>query len=449
MHKNRNHRTFSWLAPFKGDAAIWVIFLCLSFISLVSVYSAIGATAVGISHTTPTHAFVKHLVFVLGSYVVAIVVSNINYRRLSPLSFWGYLLSVALLVAVLFIGHREEAAGSGMGRWIELPIIGRFQPSELAKVIVIVFLARLLTLYSDTLKEWKTFRNIMLSVLFVVALILPENLSTAVILFFTCFALMRFTDIDVRHWRRTLLALVLLGVVFILFNSRGESNNGPLARSSTWTSRVDNWLHPDPDELNQPNMARMAIASGKFFGNGVGNTVHARLMSQAHNDFIYAIIIEQQGMAFAIFIFFLYAALYLRCIRIAWKCKGGFGQLTVVGLGTLIFLQAAIHMGVSVGALPVTGQTLPLVSAGGTAYLCMALAMGIIQSVAADVNRKEKRAKALQHTNVIAAESSGRQTSGQSESPSSVVESQAFGDVAPTPGEQEKNPVIESKESID
>jgi cell division protein FtsW len=116
-------------------------------------------------------------------------------------------------------------------------------------------------------------------------------------------------------------------------------------------------------------------------------------MTQANNDLIYSIIIEETGMFGGMIVFLLYLYLYIRCIRIAIKCKGDFGRMTVVGLGTLIFLQAAIHMSVSVGALPVTGQTLPLISSGGTAYLCMGLALGIIQSVAYDSNMNEAKGK--------------------------------------------------------
>ena len=149
----------------------------------------------------------------------------------------------------------------------------------------------------------------------------------------------------------------------------------------------------------------MAVASGKFFGVGIGSTIQARLMTQANNDLIYAIIIEETGMFGGILVFLLYFFLYVRCINIALRCKGDFGRMTVIGLGTLIFLQAAIHMGVSVGALPVTGQTLPLISSGGTAYMCMGLALGIIQSVAYDVNvneAKEKRAKVAAQTTATA-----------------------------------------------
>ena len=136
-------------------------------------------------------------------------------------------------------------------------------------------------------------------------------------------------------------------------------------------------------------MARMAIASGGVIGQGPGNTVHARLMTQSHNDFIYAIIIEESGLVGGIVVFLLYTVFFFRCIRLAWRCKGRFGASVVAGLGTTIYLQALVNMCVAVGVLPVTGQTLPFISYGGTAYLFLGCGLGVIQSVAADVTIRE------------------------------------------------------------
>lgn len=383
METSKNSKARKLLNPFKGDKAIWFIFTLLAIISLVSVYSSIGFSAI-VDGKTPERAFFKHFLFVLVTYVGVILLSNFDYRKFSRYSLLGYVISLVLLVMVLFFGNEDVAAGSGENRWLYLPLIGRFQPSELAKVVTVVFLARLLVQENDNLKDRTVFRNILLTVLAVVALIVKDNLSTAAIIFMVCYAMMRLAPVNVHHWRRALLGLILLGVLAIFL---GTKLNIPyLARSETWTNRVDRWLNFNPDNTSQESMARMAVASGKLIGVGVGSTIHARLMTQADNDLIYAIIVEETGMAGGIVVFVLYAILYLRCIKIAWKCKGAFGRLMVAGLGTLIFLQAAIHISVSVGAMPVTGQTLPFISSGGTSYLCMGIALGIIQSVAYDVN---------------------------------------------------------------
>ena len=400
MAKDKQDISRKLLNPFKGDKAIWFIFLVLAIISLISVFSSIGYSAV-ISDRTPEQAFVRHLMFVVVTFVVVILLSNFNYRQFSRASWFGYIISIALLIAVFVIGHKSNESGSGMSRWLMLPLVGRFQPSELAKVIVIIYLARLLAQEKDNLKEWTTFRNILIPIFIITVLILSENLSTAVIIFFVCLAMLRLAPINVKHWRLTILALVVCGALALVV---GEKMNIPfLARSETWANRIDNWLNFNDQELSQESMARMAVASGKFFGVGIGSTIQARLMTQANNDLIYAIIIEESGMLGGIIVLLLYVYLYIRCIKIAMRCKGDFGRMTVIGLGTLIFLQAAIHMSVSVGALPVTGQTLPFISSGGTAYLCMGLALGVIQAVAYDVNLSE--AKAKKETNAVPVDS--------------------------------------------
>lgn len=400
MAKDRQDISRKLLNPFKGDKAIWFIFLVLAIISLISVFSSIGYSAV-ISDRTPEQAFVRHLMFVVVTFVVVILLSNFNYRQFSRASWFGYIISIALLIAVFVIGHKSNESGSGMSRWLMLPLVGRFQPSELAKVIVIIYLARLLAQEKDNLKEWTTFRNILIPIFIITVLILSENLSTAVIIFFVCLAMLRLAPINVKHWRLTILALLVCGALALVV---GEKMNIPfLARSETWANRIDNWLNFNDQELSQESMARMAVASGKFFGVGIGSTIQARLMTQANNDLIYAIIIEESGMLGGIIVLLLYVYLYIRCIKIAMRCKGDFGRMTVIGLGTLIFLQAAIHMSVSVGALPVTGQTLPFISSGGTAYLCMGLALGVIQAVAYDVNLSE--AKAKKETNAVPVDS--------------------------------------------
>ena len=367
---------------FRGDKTIWVVFLLLSIISLVEVYSSIGLYAYSLPGTMPTGLFLKHLVIVAATYVVVILMSRVNYRFFSRFAMLGYWLTLVLLAVMLALQG---------GRWFRIPVIGQFQPSEIAKIVLVVFVARMLAIKKDQVAELGTFLQLLLYVGIVVALILPENFSMAALIFLVCYLMMLIGGVNRKYWWRLLLGVVFVGMVALLLMSRGgnsgaEAEGGEvLHRSGIWAERIDNWMHPDPDALTQENMARMAIARGGVFGAGIGNTVHARLMTQAHNDFIYAIIIEEMGMVGGIVVFLLYSILYFRCIRLAWRCKGRFGALTVAGLGTVIYLQALVNMSVAVGVLPVTGQTLPFISYGGTAYLFMGVALGIIQSVAADV----------------------------------------------------------------
>lgn len=375
---------------FRGDKVIWVVFLLLSIISLVEVYSSIGLMAYS-SYVSkgPTMVFMRHFLVVAVTYVVIILISRINYRFFSRFAMLGYWAALVLLAVMLVLQRR----------WLQVPLIGQFQPSEIAKIVLIVFLARMLALKKDKVQEVGMFFQLLIYVALVAALVFPTNFSTAALIFLTCFIVMYLGGVNRKHWWRLFFVGVVVVVAYLAISYyRYEKSMGAntvtteqlIERESTWGHRVYSWINPEPDALTQENMARMAIARGGFFGAGVGNTVHARLVTQAHNDFIYAIIIEEMGMLGGIVVFLLYSILYFRCVRLVWRCKGRFGALTVAGLGTVIYLQALVNMSVAVGVLPVTGQTLPFISYGGTAYLFMGCGLGIIQSIAADVYDKER-----------------------------------------------------------
>jgi cell division protein FtsW len=377
---------------FRGDKVIWVVFLLLSIISLVEVYSSIGLYAYSFFSTkSPTSLFLRHLIIVIATYVAIVLISRINYRAFSRFAVLGYWIALVLLVVAM-----------AFGRWIRIPIIGQFQPSEIAKIILIVFVARMLALKKDHVGELSTFLQLMIYTVLVVALVFPSNFSTAALIFLACYLMMFLGGVNRKWWWRLLLVGLVAVVAFLAISyfryersvNTGQMQEQVIERQATWGHRVYSWINPQPDELTQENMARMAIARGGILGAGIGNTVHARLMTQAHNDFIYAVIIEEMGMVGGIVVFLLYSILYFRCIRLVWRCKGRFGALTVAGMGTVIYLQALVNMSVAVGVLPVTGQTLPFISYGGTAYLFMGCGLGIIQSVAADVYKKESEAKA-------------------------------------------------------
>lgn len=377
---------------FRGDKVIWVVFLLLSIISLVEVYSSIGLYAYSFFSTkSPTSLFLRHLIIVIATYVAIVLISRINYRAFSRFAVLGYWIALVLLVVAM-----------AFGRWIRIPIIGQFQPSEIAKIILIVFVARMLALKKDHVGELSTFLQLMIYTVLVVALVFPSNFSTAALIFLACYLMMFLGGVNRKWWWRLLLVGLVAVVAFLAISyfryersvNTGQMQEQVIERQATWGHRVYSWINPQPDELTQENMARMAIARGGVLGAGIGNTVHARLMTQAHNDFIYAVIIEEMGMVGGIVVFLLYSILYFRCIRLVWRCKGRFGALTVAGMGTVIYLQALVNMSVAVGVLPVTGQTLPFISYGGTAYLFMGCGLGIIQSVAADVYKKESEAKA-------------------------------------------------------
>ncbi|MBR5354414.1 MAG: FtsW/RodA/SpoVE family cell cycle protein [Bacteroidales bacterium] len=369
-----------------GDKALWVIFLLLSVISLVAVYSTIGLSAISDLNSTPMRIFCRHLGFVVAAALIAIFVSHLKYRYFARASVILLYLSVAALVVVIIMGTK---------RWLVIPHVVRFEPSELAKIALIVYLARCIALRRESLDEPATFRRLLYPILIVCLLVTPANLSTGILIFLTCYIMLFFGGVNRRLWWRGLLLLLGISLVgFLILYFFG--NQIQIGRVPTWAHRFQSWIHPNPDELTQENMARMAVARGGFWGNGIGTTIHGRLMTQAHNDFILAIIIEEAGLISAIAIFALYAWFYFRCIRIATACRGLFGSLIVAGTGTLIFLQAVINISVAVGLLPVTGQTLPFISYGGTAYLCLGLGLGIIQAVAFRNKKLNRKAATAQ-----------------------------------------------------
>jgi cell division protein FtsW len=375
---------------FKGDRTIWVVFFLLSIVSLLAVYSSIGLYAYSaFASKTPTSLFLRHMLIVAVTYIVVAALSHVNYRYFSRFAVLGYWAAIVLLVVMLALNQ---------GRWVRIPVIGQFQPSEIAKVVLIIFVARILALKKDHAGDLGQFLMLLIYIAAVVVLVLPENFSTAALIFLAAYIVMYFGGVNKKYWWRLFLVGVVLVIGFLAVSyykyekslNAGADTEMVIERQETWGHRVYSWINPKTDELTQENMARMAIARGGVARLGIGSTVHARLMTQAHNDFIYAIIIEETGMVGGLFVFALYSIFYFRCVKLTRRCKGRFGALTVAGLGTVIYLQALVNMCVAVGVLPVTGQTLPFISYGGTAYLFLGCALGVIQSVAADVEAQDK-----------------------------------------------------------
>lgn len=362
-----------------GDTVLWVIFFFLSIISLVAVYSTIGRTS-----SAPSSAFFKHLAFVLCSYAVVVVSTCINYRKLSKLVKIGFWLSIALLVCALFFGES--------GRWI--PIVGdvKFQPSEIAKIMVVLYLAYQMAVCKDSISEQGTFYKLLIPIVLVCGLVVSKNLSMALLIFMVGYLMLFFGGVNKSLWWKGFGIMLAVAVVgFFVLYLLGEELD--VARSSIWGERLEAWLYPDPDKLTQENLARMAIARGGMFGKGIGTTVIGRLMTQSECDFIFAIIVEEVGLIPSLLIPVLYAAFYYRCIHIASETKGLFGSMSVAGIGTMITIQAFLNMAVATGVLPVTGQNLPFISHGGTSYLFLSVGLGFIQSVAA-YNKRVRRAEA-------------------------------------------------------
>ncbi len=365
----------------KGDRTIWGIFIFLTIVSVLAVYTSIGFTARHDLGRSPLLATLRHLLFVVIGYGCVWVGSRLPYRLYARGSRLAFIGSVALLFVVLvFFGTR----------WVRIPIIGTFQPSEIAKICLIFYLATIFSRHKERVEDKYFVPLALIPVIITCGLIFPENLSSAIIAFVVSIVMMFVAGVKKGALAKWLLILLAAAVLFALIMVVVDK---PLFRSETWASRVDKWMNPDPNIYNQENMSRMAVARGGLIGAGIGNTIHGRLMTQAHNDFIYSVIVEETGSAMGIIILFAYSLLYFRCILVARRSDKLFCKLICVGMGTLIYVQALIHILVSVGVIPVTGQTLPFISYGGSAYIFMSIGLGAVQSVAQDYRKRKAQAE--------------------------------------------------------
>lgn len=388
---------------FKGDIGIWIIFFLWTVVSLASVYSSIGYTAVRLlKNTTPTEALFGHLVFILITYGIIILCSVANYKKLKNIfdSKLSYILYASIII-LLFITFKY----GDDGRWISFKLFKTFtiQTSEIAKLFIIVLMAHALVRNENKIKEPRIFFILIAMTLPICIPIAISNGSTGALILLTCFLMMLFGGVNRKYWLICAAIGLFAGSAFLYF-CVNISEWFPELRFDTWGLRVRRWLEPDYSALNQENIARMAIWRGGISGSGIGSTIHARLITQAENDFIFSIIIEEYGSIIGVAIMILYHTFFFRCIKIARACKDQFGKYLVGGFATLIYVQALVNISVAVGLLPVTGQPLPFISKGGTAYILMGVGIGVIQSVAYNSQVDNKHTQQSQ-TNITQHES--------------------------------------------
>jgi len=390
----------------KGDKVIWALVILLTLVSLLAVYSATGSLAYkNYSGNTEIYLF-KQIAFIVGGILVIYFAHLVNYTLYSRLAAILFLLAIPLLVYTLFFGVRMNEGS----RWIRLPFINlTMQTSDLAKLALFMYLARLISKKQDVIKDFKKgFLPLMIPVVIVCMLIAPANLSTALLLGASCLVLLFIGRARMRHILLT-IGIALIPVIFLIIAaiSRHNSNAGEettvakkesggiFTRVNTWVSRVETFIYggkeADNDEMYQVNQAKMAIAKGGTFGTGPGNSTTRNYLPQAYNDFIFAIIIEEYGFIGGAFMVFIYLVFLYRCIRIFKKCPYAFGAFLALGLSFTLAIQAIVNMAVTVNLFPVTGVTLPLVSMGGTSFIFTCLAIGIILSVARNVEQQEGR----------------------------------------------------------
>lgn len=376
----------------RGDKVIWGIILILSLVSLLAVYSSTGTLAYRYQGGNTAYYFLKHgsfLLLGLGAIYLTHLVPYKYYLRLAQVFLY---ISIPLLMLTLVLGTSLNAAS----RWLTLPGIGlTIQTSDFAKVALIMYIARMLALKQDEIKDFKkSFIPIILPVGLVCILILPANFSTAAMVFLVSICLMFIGRVSVKH----IGLLGLFGAVFItLFVIIAPMTKTKIGfRVETWKHRVENFMSNDrgtekeKDSNFQADQAKIAVATGGIFGKGPGNSTQRNFLPHPYSDFIYAIIVEEYGLIGGVIVLFLYLSLLFRAGVIVRKCERTFPAFLTIGLALGLVFQAMINMAVAVNLFPVTGQTLPLVSMGGSSILFTSSALGIILSVSRSLEPQEK-----------------------------------------------------------
>jgi len=373
------------ISNLKGDKAIWAVVALLALFSFLPVYSASSNPAYLYSDGSTLPFLLKHLAHLLLGFAILYGVHRIPYFYFRGLSIIAMPVVIVLLLITLSQGTTIE--GANASRWIRVPFVGvTFQTSTLAAVVLMTYVARYLSRIKDikvTFKE--TLLPLWLPVFLVLALILPANFSTTAIIF-AMVAILVFIGGYPLRYLAIIMGIGLLGVFLFIGFAKLSNISSLNIKVNTWENRITNYFNdtdPDSDAVYQINKAKIAIASGGITGLGPGKSIQKNFLPQSTSDFIYAIIVEEFGMLGALFLMLLYLLLLFRLVIVVYKCSTFFGKLLVVGIGLPIIFQALINMAVAVELFPVTGQTLPLISSGGTSIWMTCLALGMVLSVSA------------------------------------------------------------------
>lgn len=378
------------LSKIKGDKIIWLVVIFLSVFSLLAVYSSTGTLAYKYQGGNTEYYMIKHFIILLFGLVLMYAAHLVKYTYFSRIFQIALWIAIPLLAITLFIGLDLNDAK----RVLPMPFGLTFQTSDLAKLTLIMYLARELTKRQDVIKDFKTaFLPIVLPVFIVCFLIFPANFSTAAILFTTSLVLMFIGRVNLKH----IFSMIGLGVVvLVIFVFFAKAFPDVLPRIDTWISRIENFTNPDNEENYQVEQAKIAIAKGGVFGVMPGNSEQRNFLPHPYSDFIFAIIIEEYGLIGGMVMVFLYLILLFRAVKIVIKCPRNFGAFLTIGVAFSLVFQAMINMGVAVNLLPVTGQTLPFVSMGGTSLWFTSIAIGIILSVSKEIENNPEQDEELQ-----------------------------------------------------
>ena len=378
----------------KGDKVIWSVVILLSMISLLAVYSSTQSLAFRMDKNA-SYYLVKQLMYLGLGLGLIYFVHKVNYTKFARIAVVLYLISLPLLIYTLFFGTTLNEGS----RWIKLPVINlTFQTSDMAKLALFMFLARVLSIKQSVIKDFKKgFIPVLLPVLITCALIAPANLSTALMLGFTCCILFFIGRVKVKHIM-ILGVAGILGLVGIFMISKITG----FGRAETWEQRIRSFAGSESEDAKKKGddfqvlQAKIAIASGGAFGKGPGHSEAKDYLPHGYSDFIYANIIAEYGLVGGAVVVLLYLLFLWRSIIIFKRCPFAFGAFLAVGLSITLVFQAMLNMAVNVHLVPVTGLTLPMISMGGSSIWFTSIAIGIVLSVSKyvdeEVNKKTKSA---------------------------------------------------------
>jgi cell division protein FtsW len=393
-----------------GDKYIWGIVLLLALISVLVVYSATGSLAYKMNKGNNEVYLFKQLSFTVLGLLVMYFLHRINYTLFSRIATILFYAAIPLLLYTWLFGTKINEGS----RWIKLPIINMtIQSSDFAKLALFMYISKTMSKKQEVIKNFKQgFLPVVIPVAIICALIMPANLSNALLTAATSLLLMFIGRISLKHIALTILvALIPIGLIVsvavLTYDGKQDVEKRTttstdkiksVGRVGTWVKRVQDFIYANNAETPyQVQQAKIAIAKGGILmGKGPGNSEQRNFLPQAYNDFIYSIIIEEYGLLGGAIIIFIYLAFLFRCIKIFRKCPYAFGAFLALALSFTLVIQAIANMAVNVNIVPVTGVTLPLVSMGGSSFLFTCAAIGIILSVARNVEQLEGKEPLLE-----------------------------------------------------
>jgi cell division protein FtsW len=369
---------------FKGDPVIWIVILLLSIFSLLAVYSSTGSLAYRFQGGNTSYYILKHATILAMGIVITYVTHLIPYKYFSRIAQVLLILAIPLLMVTLIFGVTRNQAS----RWLSVPGLGlTFQTSDIAKLAIVMYIARILAKKQENIKDFKTaFKPIVIPLMIVCLLVLPANLSTSMLIFATAFILMFIGRINLKHLAGMVGVIILLMGLFIGIALSYDWHG----RIGTWKNRIENYTSSDGGDSYQVSQAKIAIVSGGLVKLRPGKSIQRNFLPHPYSDFIYAIIIEEYGLAGGLIILALYLWLLFRSAVLVKKSSRTFPAFLAIGLAVMITFQAIINMAVVVNLLPVTGQPLPMISMGGSSLLFTCVALGIIQSVSRGIKQQQE-----------------------------------------------------------